>query len=147
MIKNIVKIFKESYISIGIGIVGGYLGTLIKLPLPWLLGALALNFLFAFTKAKITFTKLLTPIFLIIGIILGGSFDRSLLYKIHLWIFSSIAMIVVTFLGTVILTVYFYKVCKFKKLLAILAGLPGAFAPIVTTLFKTLKIKMTLQKL
>ena len=142
MIKNIIKIFKESYISIGIGIVGGYLGTLIKLPLPWLLGALALNFLFAFTKAKITFSqKLLTPIFLIIGIILGGSFDRSLLYKIHLWIFSSIAMVLVTFLGTVILTFYFYKVCKFKKLLAVLAGLPGAFAPIVTTLFKTLKNK------
>ncbi len=61
MIKNTVKIFKESYISIGIGIVGGYLGTLIKLPLPWLLGALALNFLFTFTKAKITFSqKLLT---------------------------------------------------------------------------------------
>lgn len=50
-------------------------------------------------------------------------------------------MIVVTFLGTVILAVYFYKVCKFKKLLAIFAGLPGAFAPIVTTLFKTLKNK------
>ena len=69
MINNIIKIFKESYISIGIGIAGGYLGTLIKLPLPWLLGALGLNFLFAFTKAKITFSqKLLTPIFLIIGI-------------------------------------------------------------------------------
>ena len=35
------------------------------------MGALGLNFLFAFTKAKITFSqKLLTPIFLIIGIIL-----------------------------------------------------------------------------
>lgn len=48
-------------------------------------------------------------------------------------------MVLITFLGTVILTFYFYKVCKFKKLLAVLAGLPGTFAPIVTTLFKTLK--------
>lgn len=139
---NIIKIFKESYIAIFIGIIGGFLGTIIKLPLPWLLGSLGLNFLFAFTKTNITFSnKLLNPIFLIIGIILGGTFNISFLYKVHLWIFSSIAMIITTILGTIILTLYFNRICKFKKILAILASLPGAFAPIVTTLLQIIKNK------
>ena len=35
-----IKAIQKSYKSILIGAVGGYLATLINLPLPWLLGAL-----------------------------------------------------------------------------------------------------------
>ena len=48
---------KKSYKSILIGAVGGYLGPLINLPLPWLLGALLLNLFISLTKYKITFDK------------------------------------------------------------------------------------------
>ena len=41
---------KKSYKSIIIGAIGGYLGILIHLPLPWLLGALLLNLLVNFSK-------------------------------------------------------------------------------------------------
>ena len=62
----------NSYKAIIVGLIGGYLGTIIGLPLPWLLGSLGLNLCFAFTKFKIEFpTKLLNPVFLIVGIILG----------------------------------------------------------------------------
>ena len=90
--------------------------------------------------------KLLNPIFLIIGIILGGTFNVTLLYKIHLWIFSSIAMIITTVISTIIVSTYFYKVCKFKKIIAVLAGLPGAFVPIVSTIFHITADKDTLSK-
>ena len=74
--KNYYLAMKRSYKSILIGIVGGYLATLINLPLPWLLGSLGLNLCFAFTNYKIIFpTKLLNPIFLIVGIILGGTLN------------------------------------------------------------------------
>ena len=76
---------KKSYKSILIGAVGGYLGTLINLPLPWLLGALLLNLFISLTKYKITFDKkIFLPVLLIIGVILAGSFNITLLYKIHL---------------------------------------------------------------
>ncbi len=59
---------KKSYKSILIGAVGGYLGTLINLPLPWLLGALLLNLFISLTKYKITFDKkIFLPVLLIIG--------------------------------------------------------------------------------
>ena len=48
---------KKSYKSIIIGIIGGYIASLIKLPLPWLLGALLLNLLVSFSSYKITFDK------------------------------------------------------------------------------------------
>ena len=51
---------KKSYKSILIGAVGGYLGTLINLPLPWLLGALILNLCISLTKYNITFDKKIT---------------------------------------------------------------------------------------
>ena len=127
----------KSYKAIFIGIIGGYLGTVIGLPLPWLLGSLGLNLLFAFTNVKIEFpTKLLNPVFLIIGIILGGTFNISLLYKIHLWIFSSLAMFFCTLISTILASYYFYKICNFGKFISILAALPGAFVPISAALLE-----------
>ena len=55
---------------------------------------------------------------------MGGTLNVSLLYKIHLWIFSSLSMIVYVFISTIIITFYFLKVCKFEKMNAILAALP-----------------------
>ena len=131
------NIIKQSYAALLIGALGGLIALFIKLPLPWLLGPLLLNLLISFTKVKITFsTKLLSPIFLIIGIILGGTLNISLLYKIHLWIFSSISMIVYVLISTIIVSLYFFKVCKFEKLNSILAALPGAFVPISAALLE-----------
>ena len=48
--KNYYLAMKRSYKSILIGIVGGYLATLINLPLPWLLGALLLNLCLLYTS-------------------------------------------------------------------------------------------------
>ena len=126
-----IKAIQKSYKSILIGAVGGYLATLINLPLPWLLGALLLNLFISFTSYRITFDKkIFLPVLLIIGVILAGSFNISLLYKIHLWVYSSIAMIICTIIGAIITAVYFHKICKFKKLVSILAGMPGAFVVI-----------------
>ena len=104
--KKYFEAIKKSYKSIIIGAIGGYLATLIHLPLPWLLGALLLNLFVSLTKYKITFDKkIFLPVLLIIGVILAGSFNISLLYKIHLWIYSSIAMIICTIIGSVIVAV------------------------------------------
>ena len=145
LFKNITEYFLaliSSYKAILIGIIGGYLGTLIGLPLPWLLGSLGLNLCFAFTSYKIIFpTKLLNPIFLIVGIILGGTLNVTLLYKIHLWIFSSVAMLLCTIVSTILAGYYFFKVCKFSKFISVLAALPGAFVPISAALLEFGKSK------
>ena len=126
---------KKSYKSILIGIIGGYIGSLVNLPLPWLLGALLLNLFVSLTKFNITFEKkIFLPVLLIIGVILAGSFNITLLYKIHLWVYSSIAMIICTIIGSIIVAFYFHKVCKFKKLVSILAGMPGAFVVIAAAI-------------
>ena len=136
-IKDYVMTIIKSYKAIFIGIIGGYIGEIIGLPLPWLLGSLGLNLLFAFTNVKIEFpTKLLNPVFLIIGIILGGTFNISLLYKIHLWIFSSLAMFFCALISTILASYYFYKVCNFGRFISILAALPGAFVPISAALLE-----------
>ena len=74
LFKQLLNELSISYKALIIGVIGGYIGTLIGLPLPWLLGALGLNLCIAFTNFKIEFsTKLLNPVFLMVGIILGGS--------------------------------------------------------------------------
>ena len=137
LFKHTFKELSISYKALIIGVIGGYIGTLIGLPLPWLLGALILNLCFAFTNYKIEFsTKLLNPIFLMVGIILGGTLNVSLLYKIHLWIFSSVAMVLCTIVSTILAGYYFVKICKFDKFIATLAALPGAFVPIAAALLE-----------
>ena len=54
-IKEYILALVGSYKALFIGLVGGYLGTLVNLPLPWLLGSLGLNLCFAFTNFKIVF--------------------------------------------------------------------------------------------
>jgi len=89
--QNFKNIIKQSYVALLLGTLGGIIALFLNLPLPWLLGPLLLNLSISFTSFKVTFSKnLLSPIFLIIGIILGGTLNVSLLYKIDLWIFSSI---------------------------------------------------------
>ena len=83
----------------------------------------------------------LNPIFLIVGIILGGTLNVTLLYKIHLWIFSSLAMLVCTIVSTILAGYYFFKVCKFSKFISVLAALPGAFVPISAALLEFGKSK------
>ena len=145
ILKNLKDYFsslKKSYKALIIGVIGGYFGTIIGLPLPWLLGSLGLNLCFAFTKFKIIFpTKLLSPIFLFVGIILGGTLNVSLLYKIHLWIFSSLAMLICIVISTILAGYYFFKICKFSKSISILAALPGAFVPISAALLEFGKSK------
>ncbi len=132
---NLLKNINDTFKSVGIGAIGGFIAYKLNLPLPWLLGALFLNFFFSFTKVKLKFSKkLLNPIFLIIGIILGGTFNATLLYKVNLWIYSSLAMILFVVTSTFLVSLYLIKICNFKKITAILAALPGAFMPIVSTL-------------
>ena len=133
--KKYLVALRVSYKSMLIGCAGGYVASYTLLPLPWLLGALLANLVFSFTKFKIEFDKkIFLPVLLVIGVILAGSFNISLLYKIHLWIFSSIAMIICTIIGSIVTAFYLYKICKFKKVVAILAGLPGAFVVIAGAL-------------
>lgn len=140
--KEYLVAFRNSFKSIAIGTVGGFIASHTMLPMPWLLGALLANLLFTFTKYKVSFDKkIFLPVLLVIGVIIAGSFNISLLYKIHLWIFSSIAMIICTIIGSILVALYFHKVCKFGKLISILAGLPGAFVVIISTLHEITKNK------
>ena len=41
-------------------------------------------------------------VYLVVGIILGGTLNVTLLYKIHLWIFSSIAMLIYVIISTIL---------------------------------------------
>jgi hypothetical protein len=43
-------------------------------------------------------------------------------------------MIICTIIGSIVTAFYLYKICKFKKVVAILAGLPGAFVVIAGAL-------------
>ena len=43
-------------------------------------------------------------------------------------------MIICTIIGTIVTAFYLHKVCKFKKVVSIIAGLPGAFVVIAAAL-------------
>ena len=55
--QNFFKDLGARYKALFIGITGGYIGTIIGLPLPWLLGSLGLPLCVAFTKFNIKFLK------------------------------------------------------------------------------------------
>jgi len=133
--------------SVIIGFVGAQIGLMINLPLPWLLGAMIANLICTFFGIKTQFSKkIFSPVLLLIGIILAASFNITLIYKIHLWIYSSIGMILCTLLGGIFTAIYFKKICNYNKLDAIFAGLPGAFVPVSASYLKLTNNKESINK-
>lgn len=133
--------------SVIIGLVGALIGIFINLPLPWLLGSLIANLLATIFGIKTQFSKkIFSPVLLFIGIILAASFNITLLYKINLWIYSSIGMIICTIIGGIVTAIYFNKVCKYNKLDSIFAGLPGAFVPVSTAYLSLTNDKGSINK-
>ena len=113
-------------IAITIGTVGGFVFALLKLPLPWMLGAMVFV-----TVAAVTGVPVLLPFILrqsmvvFIGVLLGSQFTPELLNQIGSWLISVIAMLFYGIIAMYLVLSYLKKFGNYDPITAYFSAAPG----------------------
>ena len=124
MIKN--NKLAQVIIAITIGTLGGLIFATIKLPLPWMLGAMVFV-----TVAAVSGIPVLLPFMLrqsmvvFIGVLLGSQFTPELINQIGNWLISVIAMLIYGIIAMYLVLSYLRKLGNYYPITAYFSAAPG----------------------
>lgn len=113
-------------LTLALGAAGGYVATLLALPLPWMVGALIVVTAASIAGLPMAMSPLIRqPMTAIIGVMLGAAFTPAVLARFDDWIAPILAMAVYVVALTPLLTVYFRRVGGFDPRTAFFSAAPG----------------------
>ena len=123
----------QMLLAIFIGVLGSILFIYLKLPLPWLLGAIFTSSIaMRFQNIPISSPKIFsTPARVIIGLTIGSAFTPEILENIHTYLFSILLIIPYTLIVAFAGMYYYYKVLHFDKRTAFFSSMPGGVIEMV----------------
>ena len=113
-------------IAITIGTLGGLIFAILKLPLPWMLGAMVFV-----TVAAVSGIPVLLPFMLrqsmvvFIGVLLGSQFTPELINQIGSWLISVIAMLIYGIIAMYLVLNYLRKLGNYDPITAYFSAAPG----------------------
>lgn len=116
-----------------LGLVGGWVFVLLKLPLPWMLGPMTICTLAAIVSAPVAAPPVIRPpMTVVIGVLLGASFTPELIRQAPLWLPSVAGLVVFMAACAVLCVTFFRRVGGFDRTTAYFAGMPGGLVEMVT---------------
>lgn len=119
--------------AIVLGVAGGWVFVLLKLPLPWMLGPMTFCTLAAILSAPVAAPPVIRPpMTVVIGVLLGASFTPDLIRQAPLWLPSVIGLVIFMAACAVLCVAFFRKVGGFDRTTAYFAGMPGGLVEMVT---------------
>ena len=127
---------KNFSITLVIALAGGWLFQCLKMPAPYLLGSLAITWIFG-RLIKPGIFKPVVPrwfqisILVCMSVLIGGAFSPSILNLASQWAVTVASIIATTIFATLVGYTYLRKMRNYDHNLAILCSLPGGQAEIV----------------
>ncbi|WP_263833798.1 AbrB family transcriptional regulator [Sulfurospirillum oryzae] len=120
--------------SLFIGSLGAILFSFIKVPLPWLLGAIvAIAIASRFPKIPLRSPKVFSaPARAVLGITIGSAFNPTILHYLGDYISSLVLILPFVILVTFCGMLYYWKWLKFDKMSAYFSSMPGGLLEMVT---------------
>lgn len=117
--------------SLGIGLIGGVTGSVIGMPLAWMLGPMLAAIVVSLAGVRMMIPTTLGKVFkAVIGIMLGTAITPETLERIIEWPVS-IALVAAGVLSVAALvSIYYQRIGNFDRLTAVAASLPGAISSI-----------------
>ena len=121
-------------LALAIGAVGGSIFAYLRLPLPWMLGAMASCTLAALLGAPIRSPPrpAVTPMTMIVGVVLGTAFSPETLGHMKDWLAPLAGLVASVFVSALASIAYFRTVVGFDLKTAYFAGMPGGLVEMVT---------------
>lgn len=124
MIKN--KKIVAVFIAILIGTIGGLIFAIIKLPLPWMLGAMVFVTIAAVSGVPVFLPFMLRQSMVVfIGVLLGSQFTPELFDQISSWLISVIAMLFYGIIVMFLVLSYLKKFGNYDPITAYFSAAPG----------------------
>lgn len=112
--------------GIGLAALGGVIFHLLNLPLPWMLGAMAVTIVAATQEAPIKPADALRPtVVSIIGVMLGSSFHSETFSQIGVWSLSLGFLYLCVVLQAALVSIYFRKLGGMDPVTALFSSMPG----------------------
>lgn len=116
----------EYALCLGLAALGGVIFYLLNLPLPWMLGAMAVTIVAATQEAPIKPADGLRPaVVSIIGVMLGSGFHSGTFSQIGVWSLSLGFLYLCIVVQVTLVSFYFRKVCGMDPVTALFSSMPG----------------------
>ncbi len=114
------------------GALGGWVFSLAKIPLAWMLGAMMFTAVLAVAGVRLKGPgKSRAIVITVLGVMLGSAFTPDILKHAGSWVISIAVLLVFVVLITVVLAWGFEKWGKMSRLEAVLAATPGGFGEMI----------------
>jgi membrane AbrB-like protein len=120
--------------SLLIGVLGAIIFSLIKIPLPWLLGAIvAIAIASRFPNIPLRSPKMFSaPARAVLGITIGSAFNPTILHYLGDFISSIVLILPFVLIITLCGMLYYWKWLKFDKMTAYFSSMPGGLLEMIT---------------
>lgn len=119
-------------LALAVGTLGGWIASLLNLPLAWMIGAMLATTVASLAGAPLAMaTPLRTVMVAVLGVMLGSGFTPEILAAAGAWSVSlaAVAFYIAVCAGTGML--YFRKLCGYDPVTAYFAGMPGGLTEMV----------------
>jgi membrane AbrB-like protein len=120
--------------ALAIGAAGGSVFAYFRLPLPWMLGAMAACTTAALLRAPIRAPAppVVVPMTMVVGVVLGTAFSPDTFGHARLWLAPLCGLVATVVLSALICITYFRHMVGFDVRTAYFAGMPGGLVEMVT---------------
>lgn len=118
--------------AMALGTLGGWLFSLVNVPLAWMLGSIAACLVAAIVRLPVVAPpEIRPPVSAVLGTLIGVSFTPEILQNVGAWMVPLLGMLVVLALSAVSTVIYFRRVAGYDLVTAYFAGMPGGLAEMV----------------
>ncbi len=119
-------------LALVIGIAGGWLFFLLRLPLPWMLGAMIFCTIAAVGRLPVAASPVIrSPMSAIIGVMLGSGFSPAIIGQVPQWLVPLAGLALFMLCCGVSVVFYFRKVGGYDWVTAFFSGMPGGLVEMV----------------
>lgn len=115
-----------------IGLAGGGVFTLMKMPLGWMTGSMVFTTIAALMGMRVAFPSALrNGMVVILGLMIGATFTPETLEHATNWAPTLLAVVIFSTLATVLVMAYLKSTGKFRPMTAFFSSAPGGFGEMV----------------
>ena len=120
---------KPILLAILIGAAGGTIASYLRIPLPWMLGAMLATTIAAMSGVNIKLPRRLRNLLVVVlGVMLGSAFTPDLLDRAGAWVASIIGLLIYAAIAGSLVLVYLRKVANYDPVTAYFAASPGGLS-------------------
>ncbi|UUX50548.1 AbrB family transcriptional regulator [Nisaea acidiphila] len=125
-------VLRKALVAIAIGTAGGFLFAFLKLPLPWMMGAMVATTICSIAGLNIGLPQPVRMVMIaILGVMLGSAFKPELLDHLGKWAVSVTGLFFYGIVALVLVLLFLRKVAKYDPVTAYFSSSPGGLNEMV----------------